>query len=59
MPELPEVETTFRAIEKFKGKVLVKLKSIIETLDGKLIKIIEIKTQKIKKYLIFVEEQNI
>ena len=45
MPELPEVETTFRAIEKFKGKVLVRTKINNRNLRWKVDKNIEIKTK--------------
>ena len=45
MPELPEVETTFRAIEKFKGKTLHKIKINNRNLRWKVDKSIEIKTK--------------
>jgi len=45
MPELPEVETTFRAIEKFKGKVLIRTKINNRNLRWKVDKSIEIKTK--------------
>ena len=45
MPELPEVETTFRAIEKFKGKTLLKIKINNRNLRWKVDKSIETKTK--------------
>ena len=45
MPELPEVETTFRAIEKFKGKTLLKIKINNRNLRWKVDKSIEIKAK--------------
>ena len=45
MPELPEVETTFRAIEKFKGKTLLKIKINNRNLRWKVDKNIEIKAK--------------
>ena len=35
MPELPEVETTLRAIKKFKNSTIKESKFIIGILDGK------------------------
>ena len=45
MPELPEVETTFRAIEKFKGRTLLKIKINNRNLRWKVDKSIEIKAK--------------
>ena len=45
MPELPEVETTFRAIEKFKGQTLLKIKINNRNLRWKVDKSIEIKAK--------------
>ena len=48
MPELPEVETTLRAIKKFQGQNLIKIKVHNRNLRWKVDKILR-KFQKIKK----------
>jgi formamidopyrimidine-DNA glycosylase len=57
MPELPEVETTLRAIEKFKNQRLYNIKVHNRNLRWKVDKNLK-KNQKIKSSKTFEEEQN-